>query len=253
MDPNWKDNDSDYERDVDDEKIKETQIFCHPCNKPILSRNLEKHEDCATHQERAKKYKKKRLKSSDNYSKYSAIQAQAPTPPKRTKKSISEPNIVPASQSNSAEMPDDTAVTDEAGNAQEPMDSNMEHSPQLLGGLCQHPEAISAPELYDDYDTEIKYVNERPTSKEVKDGNMYELHVFHNMNNYVYFYHSGSFNPVDSCMVQNLNIMHIPDQYLVDLPPGLRLEINKTNGKVSEQIRTDYINRIITNITKLTR
>ena len=73
------------------------------------------------------------------------------------------------------------------------------------------------------------------------------------MNNYVYFYHSGSFNPVDSCMVENLNVMHIPDQCLVDLPPEMKLEINKTNGKVSEQIRTDYINRIITNIIKLTR
>ena len=203
-----------------------------------------------------KKYKKKRSKSSDSYPQYSTI--QAPTPPKRTKKSISEPNMVPTSQSNSAEMQDDAAVTDETGNEQEPMDSNTELSPQMIGGLSQHPEAMIVPELHDgDVDRpeaiEIKYVNERPASKEVKDGNMYELHVCHNMNNYVYFYHSGSFNPVDSCMVENLNVMHIPDQCLMDLPPELKLEISKTNGKVSEQTRTDYINRIITNITKLTR
>ena len=54
-------------------------------------------------------------------------------------------------------------------------------------------------------------------------------------------------------MVENLNVMHIPDQCLVDLPPEMKLEIYKTNGKVSEQIRTDYINRIIANISKLTR
>merc|ERR1711884_340267 len=104
-DPNWKDNDSDYERDVDDEKIQEDQTFCYPCNKPIMSKNFQRHEDCATHQERAKKYKKKRSKSSDNYSRYSATQVQAPTPPKRTKKSVSEPNIVPASQSDNTEIP----------------------------------------------------------------------------------------------------------------------------------------------------
>ena len=54
-------------------------------------------------------------------------------------------------------------------------------------------------------------------------------------------------------MLENLNVMHIPDQCLVDLPPEMKLEINKTNGKVSELTRTDYINRIVANITKLSR
>ena len=102
-------------------------------------------------------------------------------------------------------------------------------------------------------DLEIRYVNDRPTSNEIKDGNMYELHVCHNLNNYVYFYHSGNFNPVDSCMVQNQNITHIPAQYLDDLPLGLRLEINKTNGKVSDQHRTEYLNKISANINRLTK
>ena len=102
-------------------------------------------------------------------------------------------------------------------------------------------------------DTEIRYVSDRPTSEEIHDGNMYELHVCHNLNNYVYFYHSGNFNPVDSFIVSNQNVSHIPPQYLDDLPLGLRLEINKTNGKVSDQHRTEYLNKISANISRLTK